>query len=165
MAPSALDFDQWNDALYFATQYHLPKAREYIIDTIGSSGCLPQDAPAKVIQVADRSKINAPWLLPQYVALCERTNPLSDKEAELLTIQAFAAISRIREKRAALEGQKKGGEESRTACCCGTDRSYYDSYYGSRQISACECGNYTAPAMSPTVDMINDEPYLAARIA
>lgn len=179
-------FAEWSDALYFATQHNLTKARLYITDTLEPAGCLLRDNPTAVIQLADRCKVNAPWLLPQYVALCERTDPLSDDEAGRLTVPDFAAISRIREKRATLEAQRKGAEEARTACCCGKPRpnpsysgtfnrnrrthfgggynkGYDNDYDDSPTIPACACVPYTFAAMPNTADMIKDEPYLTER--
>lgn len=160
-------FTEWSEALYFATQYGLSKARKYIINTLAEAGCLPKDDPTAVIQLAECCKVNAPWLLPQYVAVCERSDPLSDTEAERLGIPTFAAISRIREKRATLEAQRKGGKEALTASCCGKPRiQMTQTRYGSSSTTvSCACAPYAPPVTPATPDMIKDEPYLAKRTA
>lgn len=165
LAPQA-SFAEWSEALYFATQYNLPKARKYIIDTVDAAGSLPQDDPTAVIQLADRCKVNAPWLLPQYVAVCERNDTLSDDEAGRLTVQALIAVSRIREKRARLEALQQGGEAARAACCCGKSRANpcHDGRFNRTAIlPACKCAPHAGPPIPATADLIRDEPYLLKR--
>lgn len=154
MGRPSLNFEQYADALFFVTKRGLSHARRFIIDSLGS--CLPDD-PIAVIEMANLCEVNAPWLLEQYLKLCERDEPLSNSEASRLSTLCVVAVSRIRETRSRHAGRTEGWLEglkarSTNRPCCGR--------WGG---GICSCKPPIGDPPPSAVQMIEEEEYLMKR--
>ncbi|OBZ76035.1 hypothetical protein A0H81_03087 [Grifola frondosa] len=77
-----------------STALAFPKVRAYAIGALGA--CDPPLDPVERIFLAEKYGIPQ-WLAAGYTALCARTHPLEDAEAEVLGLQTTARLARARE--------------------------------------------------------------------
>ncbi|OCH86748.1 hypothetical protein OBBRIDRAFT_737453 [Obba rivulosa] len=81
--------------LSVATRLSYPKIRAHAIARLDA--CAPPLDPIERIILAEKHGIEQ-WLLPAYVAVCQRCHPLEDAEAEVLGVQTATRIARVRER-------------------------------------------------------------------
>ncbi|KAG8944119.1 hypothetical protein FRC04_002157 [Tulasnella sp. 424] len=87
-----LSEQQWIDALRLATLWDFECIRAYIIKNLKNT----ISDPLYCIQIADECDIKE-WLRPAYARLCARRAPLTASEGQILGLERFAALARIRE--------------------------------------------------------------------
>ncbi|KAG9020981.1 hypothetical protein FRB95_003102 [Tulasnella sp. JGI-2019a] len=95
--PHNLKSEEWAAALHLATMWHFDAARKYAIQNIESQ--YPGQAPLERIVLAGKCQVG-PWLHPAYLSLCNRSEPLTIEEGEVLGLGRALAICRLRERRA-----------------------------------------------------------------
>lgn len=96
--------------------------REYIIGHLDSL----LDDPLWRIYVADNCDVKE-WLHPAYAKLCAQETSLTVREGEVLGLERFAALCRIREK-----GLKSGGNSGHGGYDPGKSPCYCSPFSGSR---------------------------------
>ncbi|CAE6473801.1 unnamed protein product [Rhizoctonia solani] len=80
-------------ALRIGTRYGCPDMRNFAITQLESRF---QSPPIDRIKLSD--EFNIPnWAIPAFIELCQRTEPISQREARILGAERLAEVSRIRE--------------------------------------------------------------------
>jgi len=86
--------DQWVSLLSISTRFQLDRIRRRAISEIEAHH--PQLHAVDRVVLAVKHSVD-PWLIPAYCDICERTEPLTDQEAEKLGAVATARLARTRE--------------------------------------------------------------------
>ena len=86
--------DQWVSLLSISTRFQLDRIRRRAISKI--EGHSPQLSAVDKVVFAIKHSVE-PWLIPAYCDICERTEPLTDQEAEKLGVVTTARLARARE--------------------------------------------------------------------
>jgi len=86
--------DQWISLLSISTRFQLDRIRRRSISEIESHN--PQPGAVDKVVLAIRHSVEH-WLIPAYCDICERTEPLTDQEAEKLGAVTTARLARARE--------------------------------------------------------------------
>ncbi|KAG8748456.1 hypothetical protein FRC10_003589 [Ceratobasidium sp. 414] len=98
-----LEFDTGTliSALRIATAYDYPALQTFAINNLEKAHLSAIDR----IRIA-REFGFASWEAPAYVELCEREEPITEQEANVLGMNAFVQVARIREKEQRRKGEK-----------------------------------------------------------
>ena len=86
--------DQWVSLLSISSRFQLDRIRRRAISEIESHH--PQLHAVDKVVLAVKQSVD-PWLNPAYCDICERTEPLTDQEAEKLGAVTTARLARARE--------------------------------------------------------------------
>lgn len=89
-----LSMASWSEALHLSTMWRFDKARQYCIDQINKN-CRNQDLVQRV-RLALMCDVDE-WLVPAYMRLCVRPEPITAREMNLLGPDRVAALCAIRE--------------------------------------------------------------------
>ncbi|KAF8601546.1 hypothetical protein BDV93DRAFT_524715 [Ceratobasidium sp. AG-I] len=90
--PPKFDTNTLTSALRIATVFGYPGLREFAISSLEEAALAPIDR----IQLSDELLLPQ-WEKPAFAELCQRTEPISIPEAQVLGIERFTQIARIRE--------------------------------------------------------------------
>ncbi|KAJ4471528.1 hypothetical protein J3R30DRAFT_1090883 [Lentinula aciculospora] len=82
--------EEWTSVLKLATRWDFDSIRELAVESLTSSA-----SPADLIILAHRYDVSQ-WLLPEYMELCVRDEPLSLEEGRKLGVNTVVAINQIR---------------------------------------------------------------------
>lgn len=99
--PFNFDHSTLSSALLLATRYDYPALRTFSITKLENANLTAVER----VRLAREFKIPS-WEEPAYLELCERDEPLSMSDAEVLGLQAVVHVGRIREKE-----QRRRGKE------------------------------------------------------
>ncbi|KAF9642120.1 hypothetical protein BDM02DRAFT_3106039 [Thelephora ganbajun] len=86
--------DQWVSLLSISTRFQLDRIRRRAISEI--EGHHPQLHAVDKVVLSVKHSVD-PWLIPAYCDICDRTEPLTDQEAEKLGAVTTARLARARE--------------------------------------------------------------------
>ncbi|KAG9017366.1 hypothetical protein FRB93_007480 [Tulasnella sp. JGI-2019a] len=87
--PHSLKSEGWEAALHLATMWHFDAARKYAIQNIESQ--YPGQTPLERIVVAGKCQVGQ-WLHPAYLSLCNRSEPLTIEEGEVLGLRRLGYL-------------------------------------------------------------------------
>ena len=90
--PPKFDSSTLTSALRIATVFDYPELREFAISSLERADLAPIDR----IQLSDELSLPQ-WEKPAFAELCQRKEPISIPEAQVLGIERFTQIARIRE--------------------------------------------------------------------
>ncbi|KAF8605116.1 hypothetical protein BDV93DRAFT_605605 [Ceratobasidium sp. AG-I] len=90
--PPKFDTDILTSALRVATVFDYPELREFALSSLENANFAPIDR----IRLSDELSLPQ-WEKPAFAELCQRKEPVSIPEAQVLGIERFTQIARIRE--------------------------------------------------------------------
>lgn len=124
--PLRMRASEWSDALHIATMWRFEKLRKYIIKRIDEAGDMY--TPLEHILMARRCRVGK-WLLPAYMSLCTRDEPISEQEGHALGMSILVGLWNAKERFRGenLGRRNRSDSPSRDACDCSPRKTHHST--------------------------------------